>query len=135
MFTSKVSALHMGSNLGLGYESGRVMGELLKNNATVQWLDIQATSIDGRSLAYSLKMNSTLTYLDVRQAPLWDDAVFHTIGNALLEKGCKSPLCYLRCDAFDLLPGVTMLSLKEVRDSHVVLQPLSASHVRVCMCA
>uniref|UniRef100_A0A7S2HYJ0 Disease resistance R13L4/SHOC-2-like LRR domain-containing protein n=1 Tax=Haptolina brevifila TaxID=156173 RepID=A0A7S2HYJ0_9EUKA len=114
MFTSKVSALHMGSNLGLGYESGRVMGELLKNNATVQWLDIQATSIDGRSLAYSLKMNSTLTYLDVRQAPLWDDAVFHTIGNALLEKGCKSPLCYLRCDAFDLLPGVTMLSLKEV---------------------
>jgi len=114
VFSSDVTALHLGDNPGLGYESGRIMSELLKGKCAVQWLDLQATNIDGRSLAYALKINSTLTYLDVRDTPYWDDQVFQALGHALLEKNSKSQLSYLRCDTFDLLPAMTTLSLQEV---------------------
>ena len=41
------------------------------------------------------------------------DAVFSTVGNALLESGCRSHLRYLRCDEYELLPGLSTLSLRE----------------------
>jgi len=113
VFSTDVSALHLGENKLVGYESGKILVDLLKAKCPVQWLDLQGTHIDGRSLAYAIKMNATLTYLDVRNAPLWDDPVFQVVGSTLLEKGCASQLQYLRCDDFDLLPGISTLSLHE----------------------
>ena len=113
VFSTNVSALHLGDNKLVGFESGKILVELLKAKCPVQWLDLQGTHIDGRSLAYAIKMNATLTYLDVRNAPLWDDPVFQVVGGTLLEKGCVSQLQYLRCDDFDLLPGTSTLSLQE----------------------
>ena len=89
------------------------MSEALKGRCALRYLDIRSTAIDGRSLAFAIKMNASLTYLDVRDSPRWDDAVFHVVGSALLEKGCHSNLSFARCDAFDLLPGTTTLSLQE----------------------
>ena len=113
VFSTEVSALHLGENRSLGTESGKLVSELLKGKCAVEWLDLHGTGVDGRSLAFSIKMNATLTYLDVRSAPRWDDAVFHVVGSALLEKGCRSQLRYLRCDEFELLPGTSAISLCE----------------------
>ena len=126
VFSTPVSALHLGNNTHLGTESGKVLSELLKGKCEVRWLDLHSTGIDGRSLAFAVKMNSTLTYLDVRSAPRWDDAVFHHVGSALLEKGCKSQLGFLRCDEFDLLPGVVSLSLQEMTLGIGVMHLLAA---------
>jgi len=112
-FSTDVTALHLGHNSAVGYDSGRMMAELLKSKSTLQWLDLQATSIDGRSLAYAIKMNAALTYLDVRDTRLWDDAVFLTVGSSLLVKGCVSRLSYLRCADYELLPGMSTLNLQE----------------------
>ena len=126
VFSTPVSALHLGDNRHLGTESGKLMSELLKSKCEVAWLDLQNTGIDGRSLAFAIKMNSTLTYLDVRSNPLWDDAVLHAVGAALLENGCKSQLSYLRCDDFDLLPGGSTLSLHETALGVGLLHTLAA---------
>jgi hypothetical protein len=113
VFSTPVSALHLGANAHLSQESGKIMSEMLKGKCDIAWLDLQGTGIDGRSLAFAIKMNATLTFLDVRSNPRWDDAVFHVVGSALLEKNCKSQLRYVRCDDFDLLPAVSELSLQE----------------------
>jgi len=107
-----VSGLHLSAS-ELGRDGLQELQELLVHSAcALTRLDLSYTQIDGYPLVQAMKSNASLTSLDVRYVPRFSD-LYDSIGEMLLDRSGKCRIGYLRCDAFDVLEGESVLSLRE----------------------
>jgi len=107
-----VSAIHL-ANAEIGREATISLQELLMSQAcALKSLDLSGTAVDGWSLMGSLRGNGSITDLDVRRVPSMS-SLYSALGDLMLQPGGVCRIGYLRCDAFDLMPGEKVLSLKE----------------------
>jgi len=107
-----VSAIHL-ANAEIGREATISLQELLMSQAcALKSLDLSGTAVDGWSLMGSLRGNASITALDVRRVPSMA-SLYSALGDLMLQPGGVCQIGYLRCDAFDLMPGEKVLSLKE----------------------
>ena len=109
---SRVSALHMSAAEldALAVESLTSM--LMQETCLLHTLDISHTKVGAAKLTAALTSNSSLTSLDVRGVPSMSGS-FEAIGDMLLLADSKSRLAHIRCDAFEVLEGEILLSLRE----------------------
>jgi len=87
---------------------------------------VSNTAFDGAALARALEVNSSLRSLDVRHVTGMADSL-ENIGSILLKPESKSNLAYFRSDAFQVLEGETVISLRErpmVKGAMLVLSGL-----------
>ena len=109
---SSVTRLHLSSS-DLGGEAAHELQELLvSDDCSLLSLDLSSSGMDGWPLVQALRSNHSLTCLDVRSSPAIKSA-YEAIAGVLLNPSSVSRLAYFRCDAFDLLEGVTSFSLRE----------------------
>ena len=108
-----VSSLHVGG-CEVGPLAMQELHELLTaDTCALSRLDVSCTILDSSKLVAAIKGNRTLTSLDVRWVPHFHDH-YEALGLMLLPGGgSKCPLGYLRCDAFDVPEGESVLSLRE----------------------
>ena len=64
-------------------------------------------------LAEIVGKSSTLTFLDMRSSIAVPDSVFGAFGEELLRSPSMAALCYIRCNAFDVLRGAPLLRFEE----------------------
>lgn len=108
-----VNAVHL-SGAELGREGMLALQELLMSQAcTLGSLDLSHTSLDLWALVQALRGNASLTSLDLRRVPGMPD-MYSAIADMLLQPNGNSRIGFMRCDAFDVLEGHKLLSLKEV---------------------
>ena len=111
---STITTLKLGGN-GLREETGRAMIDVLRaETCLLRSLDLSANQISGGLIARAVKFAHSLTQLDVRETPI-DDEGFRTLGELLLADDSPCKLGYIRCDAFELRPDQTDISLGEPR--------------------
>jgi hypothetical protein len=117
--------LHIASS-ELGRGAMQELQDLLANSeCTLQALDLSFTQADGWSLVQSLKNNTSLTSLNLLSVPKMD-VMYENISTLLFAENSKTRLGYLRCDAFDLPEGTTVLSLRETTVQPVAMRLLAA---------
>ena len=108
----RVSVLHI-STATINKDTQLELETMLKlKTCNIRYLDISNTQVDGSALATALSSNVSLRSLDVRMVPKMAES-FETIGSMLLKPESTSRLAYLRCDAFEVLEGETVLTLRE----------------------
>jgi len=111
-YYSLVTRLHLAS-ADVGRDGALALQELLMSQTcALRSLDLSSTKLDGFTLLQALRGNSSLTSLDVRLIP-GISALYQSLGDTLLQEGAMCRLGFLRCDAFDVLEGEKVLSLKE----------------------
>jgi len=121
---SLVTSLHLAS-ADFGREGALALQELLMSQTcTITSLDLSCTKIDGFPLIQAFKGNTSVTSLDVRQIPGFAN-LYQSLGDSLLQEGAMCRLGYMRCDAFEVLEGEKVLSLKET--------PLEPGSVRLLL--
>jgi len=109
---SLVSALHLAS-ADVGKEGMAALQELLMSQMCILTsLDLSSTAIDGWALIQALRGNATVTSLDVRRVP-GIASMFEAVGDLLLQEGGICRIGYMRCDAYDILEGDKVISLRE----------------------
>ena len=108
----RVSALHL-STAQLGADAQQDLAEYLKlETCILRTLDLSNTHIDAAAISQALALNSSLRSVDVRAIPKMAES-FEKLGDMLLQPNSTSRLAYIRCDAFEVLEGETVLSLRE----------------------
>jgi len=120
------SSLHL-SSATLGKDVQNELVDILKSDTCpLRLLDVSNTAFDGAALARALEVNSSLRSLDVRHVTGMADSL-ENIGSILLKPESKSNLAYFRSDAFQVLEGETVISLRErpmVKGAMLVLSGL-----------
>jgi len=107
-----ISGLHLSAS-ELGRDVLQILQDLLGHSGCLLTrLDLSYTQVDGYPLVQAIKSSKTLTSLDVRFVPRFED-LYENLGEILLQPNRTCRLCYMRCDAFDLLEGEKSLSLRE----------------------
>jgi len=110
----RVSVLHLAA-AQIGKDTQLDLAELLKmESCTLRMLDLSNTQVESDKLATALASNKSLTSLDVRCVPKMSDS-FEVMAGMLLNDEATSSLAYMRCDAFDVLEGESVLNLRERR--------------------
>jgi len=118
----RVSSLHL-SSAQIGKDTQQLLAELLKmKGCRLRMLDVSNTKLDGAALVSMLDTNASVTSLDVRMVPQMADS-YEAIGDMLLKPDSASSIAYMRCDAFEVLEGEAIISLRE--------QSLSAGSMRL----
>jgi len=108
----RVSALHL-STAQLGADAQQDLADYLRlETCILRNLDLSNTHIDGAALTQALALNSSLVSIDVRTVPKMAES-FERLGDILLQPNSTSRLAYIRCDAFEVLEGETVLSQRE----------------------
>ena len=107
----RITSLILSSN-GLADETARLMHQLLQANdvCSLTSLDLSHNNINQQSLSRAIKRNSTLKFINVRGCGMTEDAL-RDIGDLLLDDDCKCALAQIRCDAFEIEEGATVLDL------------------------
>jgi len=122
----RISSLHL-SSATLGKDVQNELVDILKSDTCpLRLLDVSNTAFDGAALARALEVNSSLRSLDVRRVTGMADSL-ENIGSILLKPESKSNLAYFRSDAFQVLEGETVISLRErpmVKGAMLVLSGL-----------
>ena len=110
-----VSALHLGSNTLEHDASAAASAWLRSPSCVLRSLDLSYTGqmVDWIALCAGLHANASLTFLDVRAWPPVADSVLGTLGRSLLDAGSPLSLRFARTNAFDVLEGISKLSLEE----------------------
>ena len=110
-----VSALHLGSNTLEHDASAAASAWLRSPSCVLRSLDLSYTGqmVDWKVLCAGLHANASLTFLDVRAWPPVADSVLGTLGRSLLDPGSPLSLRFARTNAFDVLEGISKLSLEE----------------------
>lgn len=110
-----VSALHLGSNTLEHDASAAASAWLRSPSCVLRSLDLSYTGqmVDWKVLCAGLHANASLTFLDVRAWPPVADSVLGTLGRSLLDAGSPLSLRFARTNAFDVLEGISKLSLEE----------------------
>ena len=107
-----ISGLHLSAS-ELGRDVLQILQDLLGHSGcNLTRLDLSYTQVDGYPLVQAIKNSKTLTSLDVRFVPRFED-LYENLGEILLQPNRTCRLCYMRCDAFELLEGEKTLSLRE----------------------
>jgi len=119
--SKRVTSLHL-SHVQLGEHGARAVRDVLKSRGCqLESLDLSVTGMEASMwglVAAGFEANASLTYLDMREPTLGTDAplqqVYRLMGVAL-HRNKEARLRYLRCNAFDVLPGATNLVLDEIK--------------------